>query len=101
MGGSYGGKTGCAVVNESVYCWGGDGVDAGNTSILSVPGPDTCGSDQCAKTPVKFPDGEMVNSSVTAVSLSSEHVCAIKSSTVSVLRTPGMVSRASMRAGRP
>ena len=82
IGGGYGGPSACAIASGSVYCWGGDGVDAQNSSILSVPGPDTCGSDECAKKPVKVADGEMVNSDVTDISLSPEHACAVKSSTV-------------------
>ena len=73
------GETACAVASGVAYCWGSDGVDSTFTSILSVSGPDTCGSDQCALKPVKVSDGEMNNTGVTAVKVGPEFVCAIKS----------------------
>ena len=86
IGGGYGGPAACVVASGSVYCWGNDGVDSIGTSILGVAGPDMCGSDECAKKPVKVSDGEMVNTGLAAgagaLAMSNEHVCAIKSSTV-------------------
>ena len=88
IGSGIGGYTACAIADGVAYCWGGDGgVTKQGERLLSLDGPDTCATVDCAQTPVKVSEGEMINTSSSAgthdtIAVGRTHACAIKSSTV-------------------
>ena len=61
----------CALKDGSVYCWGDNTYgQLGN------------GTNTPSLTPVLVSDGDMINSSVTAIALGEDHTCALKSTSV-------------------
>ena len=83
--GTSSGSTACAIENGHLFCWG-LGIDTGQSILTQSASDAGCNDQHFCRVPVKALDGEMGNTGLSsgsgAIAVSSEHACAVKSSTV-------------------